>query len=187
MPDRDVKTIRDLVYFQYAKIIAKSAFGPDAKKTAYGFIKKTFFDFQKNEKRWSDILREDKQFIQSEKKCIYCGSEEEFTWDHIVPKSLMIKSACASCDKIQGIHNLIWTAHRATRKKAPKASTSSSATNIPRTPNSSTISRPCSKRNTSRPSTPATSATPSTRPISIRTTKSTSSIWISRSPFASEA
>jgi hypothetical protein len=26
MPDRDVATIRDLVYYQYAKIIAKSAF-----------------------------------------------------------------------------------------------------------------------------------------------------------------
>lgn len=27
MPDRDVKTIRDLIYYQYAKIIARSAFG----------------------------------------------------------------------------------------------------------------------------------------------------------------
>ncbi len=26
MPDRDVSTIRDLIYYQYAKIIAKSAF-----------------------------------------------------------------------------------------------------------------------------------------------------------------
>ena len=26
MPDRDVDTIRDLIYYQYAKIIAKSAF-----------------------------------------------------------------------------------------------------------------------------------------------------------------
>jgi hypothetical protein len=36
MPDRDVKTIRDLIYFQYAKIVGKAAFGPDAKKTAWG-------------------------------------------------------------------------------------------------------------------------------------------------------
>ena len=26
MPDRDVKTIRELIYYQYAKIVAKSAF-----------------------------------------------------------------------------------------------------------------------------------------------------------------
>jgi hypothetical protein len=46
MPDRDVKTIRDLIYYQYAKIIAKRAFsapeGKEAKKQSYGFIKKTF-------------------------------------------------------------------------------------------------------------------------------------------------
>ncbi len=27
MPDEDVKTIRDLIYYQYAKIIARRAFG----------------------------------------------------------------------------------------------------------------------------------------------------------------
>jgi hypothetical protein len=27
MPDRDVKTIQDLIYYQYAKIIARRAFG----------------------------------------------------------------------------------------------------------------------------------------------------------------
>jgi hypothetical protein len=27
MPDRDVKTIRDLIYYQYAKIIVRRAFG----------------------------------------------------------------------------------------------------------------------------------------------------------------
>jgi len=45
MPDRDVTTIGDLIYYQYAKIIAKSAFGvPDgreAKGRHYGFVKQT--------------------------------------------------------------------------------------------------------------------------------------------------
>jgi len=120
MPDREVKTIRDRIYFQYAKIIAKSAFGPDAKKIAYGFIKKKFHDFQKNEMHWSDILREDKQFIQSEKACIYCGSTEDLTWDHIVPKSLVINDRCSACDKIQGVHNLIWACKRCNSEKGTK-------------------------------------------------------------------
>ena len=30
MPDRDVRTIRDLIYYQYAKIIARSAFSVPA-------------------------------------------------------------------------------------------------------------------------------------------------------------
>ena len=39
MPDRDVKTIQDLIYYQYAKIIAKSSLGPESKAKHYGFIK----------------------------------------------------------------------------------------------------------------------------------------------------
>ena len=46
MPDRDVTTIKDLIYYQYAKIIARSAFsvpdGTAAKGDHYGFIKQTF-------------------------------------------------------------------------------------------------------------------------------------------------
>lgn len=120
MPDREVKTIRDQIYFQYAKIIAKSAFGPDAKKTAYGFIKNTFHKFKKNEKHWSDILREDKQLIESEECCIYCGSAQDLTWDHIVPKSLVINERCSTCDKIQAIHNLIRACKRCNSEKGTK-------------------------------------------------------------------
>ena len=32
MTDRDVRTLRDLIWYQYAKIIAKRALGPDAKR-----------------------------------------------------------------------------------------------------------------------------------------------------------
>jgi hypothetical protein len=39
MPDRDVNTIRDLIYYQYAKIIAKSAFAaPDGVQEVYDSI-----------------------------------------------------------------------------------------------------------------------------------------------------
>lgn len=31
MPDREVKTIRDLIFYQYVKIIAQNALGPDSK------------------------------------------------------------------------------------------------------------------------------------------------------------
>jgi hypothetical protein len=43
------------------------------KKESYGFIKKIFLDFINDEKKWSDILREDKQLVDAEKECIYCG------------------------------------------------------------------------------------------------------------------
>jgi len=112
MPDRDVKTIRDLIYYQYAKIITRRAFdaadGKEAKGRHYGFIKKTFKDLKSGVKLWSEITREDWQFVEAEKKCIYCGSENGLSREHIVPKSLRILQRCETCDVIQGIHNQIW-------------------------------------------------------------------------------
>jgi hypothetical protein len=120
MPDREVKTIRHLIYFQYAKIIAKSAFGPNAKKTHYGFIKTTLRDFINDEKKWSDILREDKQLIDAEKKCIYCNSDDALSWEHIVPRSLLVNKNCSLCDRIQGIHNQILACKSCNSKKGTK-------------------------------------------------------------------
>jgi hypothetical protein len=71
MPDRGVTTIRDLIYYQYAKIIARSAFsvpdGTAAKGDHYGFIKHTFRDLKSAKKSWSEIT-----LIPSllEKKCL---------------------------------------------------------------------------------------------------------------------
>jgi 5-methylcytosine-specific restriction endonuclease McrA len=120
MPDREVKTIRDLTYYQYAKIIAKSALGPDAKTSAYGFIKNTFRKLRNSEKEWSEILREDKQLVEGEKRCVYCGSEKDLQWEHIVPRSLLINDRCPACDRIQGIHNQIWACKACNSKKKTK-------------------------------------------------------------------
>jgi hypothetical protein len=79
MPDRDVATIKDLIYYQYAKIIAKRAMhtsdGKQAKTGHYGFIKTTFRDLKTGKKSWSEITREDWQFVESDRECIYCGAK----------------------------------------------------------------------------------------------------------------
>jgi len=49
MPDREVTCIRDIIYCQYAKIIAKSSFH--------------FNDGR--EAKWADILREDWQQVET--------------------------------------------------------------------------------------------------------------------------
>jgi hypothetical protein len=112
MPDRDVKTIMDVMNFQYAKIIACSAFGyangTDAKKRDYGFIKTTFRQLSSGKKTWSDIEREDWQLVESDKACAYCGGADNLAREHIVPRSLMINERCPSCDIIQSIHNKVW-------------------------------------------------------------------------------
>jgi len=124
MPDRDVETIQDLIYYQYAKIVARRAFGvPDgkeAKSKHYGFIKNTFRELKSGVKLWSEITREDWQFVEAEKRCAYCGSESDLHKEHIVPKSLRVKPECETCETIQGIHNQIWSCSKCNFSKGTK-------------------------------------------------------------------
>jgi len=61
MPDRDVTTIGDLIYYQYANIIAKSVFGlPDgreAKGKHYGFVKQALGELGRGVKNCVGIGR----------------------------------------------------------------------------------------------------------------------------------
>jgi hypothetical protein len=95
MPDGDVSTLYQVMHFQYAKIIACSAFGyangTEAKKKNYGFIKTTFRQLSSGKKTWSNIEREDWQLVESDKECAYCGRTVDFAREHIVPQSLLIK------------------------------------------------------------------------------------------------
>jgi len=121
MPDKAVKTVRDIIYFQYAKLIARAAFGyadgKEAKAKAYGFIKNKFKELQSGQIKWSDILHEDLKFVESDKKCIFCGSTENITKEHIIPKTLKVNPRCPTCDHIQGIHNIIWSCKSCNSKK----------------------------------------------------------------------
>lgn len=124
MPDKGVQTIRDLIFYQYAKIIARRAFasenGKEAKRRHYGFIKKTFNEMRTGVKSWSDITREDWQLVESERECSYCGATTELQREHIVPKSLRIKPECASCDIIQSIHNQVLACAECNQLKGTK-------------------------------------------------------------------
>lgn len=116
-----IKTVQHIIFYQYAKIIAKSAFkalnGIKAKKNHFGFIKKTFLELKNGTKFWSDITREDRQFVETEKKCIYCNTEQELHWEHIVPRSLCIKPECITCSIIQSIHNQVWACRQCNSAK----------------------------------------------------------------------
>jgi ribosomal protein S27AE len=122
MPDKSVQTIRDLIYYQYAKVIARSAFkasdGKEAKKQHYGFIKKTLRELQSCVKTWSEITREDWQMIEKGKECAYCGTTVlDLQREHIVPRSLEIKPECSTCGHIQEIHNQVWACENCNHSK----------------------------------------------------------------------
>jgi hypothetical protein len=124
MPDREVRTIRDLIYYQYAKIVARSAFsaadGKSAKAQHYGFIKNMFRQLTSGEKSWSDITREDKELVEAERACSYCGALDELHWEHLVPRSVRINERCAACERILGIHNQAWACRSCNSQKGTR-------------------------------------------------------------------
>jgi hypothetical protein len=117
MPDRSVKTLQDLIWYQYAKIIAKKACGADAKHSHFGFVKTKLRELQSGKIRWSDILREDRQLVTAEQKCIFCGCPNGLSWEHLVPKSLKINERCSICEVIQSIHNQVLSCRSCNSKK----------------------------------------------------------------------
>lgn len=109
MPPSVVKTIKDLIFWEYAKLISGSALS-DRKN--YSFVMYTFKQLQSGEKKWSDILRED--INMDANKCAYCGHAKELSNDHIVPKREChfaevhnIVKACKTCNSSKGDQDLI--------------------------------------------------------------------------------
>jgi len=84
MPPKNVQTIRDLIYWEYAKLIAGSAVG-DRKN--YRFVMYTYKRLQTKQLIPSAILRENKLLVEGECCCAYCGARENLQWEHIIPKS----------------------------------------------------------------------------------------------------
>lgn len=102
MPHASVKTIRDLIFWEYAKLIAGSATG---NRKAWGFTMTTYRKLKNGELTFSSITKENKRICTDENCCAYCGGGENLEWDHIIPKcKILIDTidnqilACRSCN-----------------------------------------------------------------------------------------
>jgi 5-methylcytosine-specific restriction endonuclease McrA len=84
MPPAQVKTLRDLIFWQYAKLISESAgFG----KKNYKFIGDRFNKLKSGEIEWSTSIREWVHEKETPNQCIYCGAKGKVTVDHMIPTS----------------------------------------------------------------------------------------------------
>jgi hypothetical protein len=81
MPPPAVKTIKDLIFYQYAKLIASSA-----KVSGYKFVMNKMKMLSSGEIKMSMILREMKMQMSGTKQCEYCQSTEDLSWDHLIPR-----------------------------------------------------------------------------------------------------
>lgn len=84
MPPGAVRSLRDLLYWQYAKIISESA---GIGKRQYGFVMNRFKKLQSGEIEWSSSIREWVREREKGDECIYCGRVTDLTVEHMIPLS----------------------------------------------------------------------------------------------------
>lgn len=83
MPPPAVKTIRDLIYWEYAKLISGRAVGD---RQNYRFVMYTFKRLRTGRLHPSDITRENKLLVETcPDCCAYCGAKGILEWEHIIP------------------------------------------------------------------------------------------------------
>jgi hypothetical protein len=104
MPPATVKTVGDVLYWQYAKIIAASA---GFRKEDYGFVTAKFKQLKNGEISWNQIREYIKERQTNE--CIYCGAEADLTLEHLLPRKFHgpqternLVWVCKSCNSAKG-------------------------------------------------------------------------------------
>lgn len=121
MPPRRT-SVREFVYYEYAKLITQAAKGPRPEATAgkkpraawWGFVACTYRKLQDGTIHPSNVARENKLLVKADNACAYCGATEGLQWDHIIPKSRggpdtidNLVLACGPCNAEKGARDPI--------------------------------------------------------------------------------
>jgi len=83
MPPKYVTTVRQLIYWEYAKLIARAA----GFKDNYGFIVSRYKKLVSGEMTWSSSVRDYEKELEKGRICVYCGAATGLSTDHIIPVS----------------------------------------------------------------------------------------------------
>jgi hypothetical protein len=109
MPPPAVKTIGDQIFWQYAKLISRSA----GLGNQRAFQMKKFIQLRDGEIQWSSSIREWVREHELPDVCIYCGSKEDLTVEHILPLARggpdtadNAIRACKTCNSKKGAKRL---------------------------------------------------------------------------------
>jgi hypothetical protein len=105
MPPPYVKTIREEILYEYAKLISRSAYGTLER----AFITDRFMKLRDGEINISDTIREWEREQELPKECVFCGAKEDLSTDHLIPKNRggddsadNLVQACKSCNSSRG-------------------------------------------------------------------------------------
>lgn len=80
---KHVASVRHLIYWQYANLIASSAGFEDN----WGFVVSRYKKLVSGEMKWSSTIRDYEKALETGKVCVYCGSKKDMSMDHIIPVS----------------------------------------------------------------------------------------------------
>lgn len=119
------KSPRELIYWEYAKIIAAKAVG---ERLNYKFINFSYHKMLKGELGLSTVLRENQQLFSEGDICAYCGASGNLQWEHIIPLSRggpdtfdNLVRACAPCNQAKGVRDPYqWYADRQMENLIPR-------------------------------------------------------------------
>jgi hypothetical protein len=101
MPPAYVKTIREEIYYEYAKLISRSAHG----KIVYPFVADRFKKLRDGQITISGTIREWEREQELPHECVFCGSRDNLSSDHLIPRNRggddsadNLVLACRSCN-----------------------------------------------------------------------------------------
>jgi hypothetical protein len=110
MPPPVVKTVRDLIYWQYAAIMTGAATGS---KQEWGLRTSFLKKLKSGEIVWSTSVSEWLLELEKPDECIYCGAKGALTTEHILPRSRggedvpeNVVRVCRSCNSGKGAKGL---------------------------------------------------------------------------------
>src|SRR3990172_8813321 len=105
MPPPYIQTIREEIFYEYAKLVSRSAYGGLQR----GFIIDRFKKLRDGEISMSDTIREWEREQELSKECVFCGSKEDLSTDHLIPVNRggddsadNLVLACQSCNSSRG-------------------------------------------------------------------------------------
>jgi hypothetical protein len=113
MPPKYVTTVRQLIYWEYAKLIAKAA----GFEGNFGFTVSRYKKLVSGEIVWSSSIRDHEKELEKGRVCTYCGAASGLSSDHIIPASragvdprigMLLNSAdncvcaCKACNSSKG-------------------------------------------------------------------------------------
>jgi hypothetical protein len=106
MPPKYVRTIREEILYEYAKLISRSAFSGELNR---GFITDRFKALRDGTISMSGTIREWQKEKELPKQCVFCPAVDDLQDDHLIPRSRggrdesdNLVLSCRSCNTSRG-------------------------------------------------------------------------------------